>query len=112
MKVVYKGVEIEGGSTSEILKMIKALKKLRSYNDKKLPLEEKKFHRSKIEWLEEEIEFIITNLDKNYKFFRDDFINDRHTKAGVVAMYFAIKMKDNKRLSPLVKSVMQKHNLI
>ena len=117
MKVTYKDVVIESTSTDEILQMLKTLQ--RSKEEVKVTVVKptrsyyKKTNRGpRALWTEEEIEFLLKNLEQPAGYIRKVFPYKTHTRNAVSTMFYAIKSRDNKKFGSATKELMKKYNLI
>jgi len=109
MKVTYKGVEIESVSTDEILKVVRGLQ--RSAESVPVTINKAKKGDHAI-WTAEEMEFLVSNLDKKASEVKKIFPFKTHTKNAITTMYYIVRKKDVKRINPVGREIMKAHSLL
>ena len=98
MKVTYKGVEIESVSTDEILKVVRGLQRSAGESQTIINKVGRPKKYSHVDWTEEEINFVISNIDQPAQFIKKNFPFHTHTKNAVLAKYYAIKNRNGRKM--------------
>lgn len=111
MKVVYKGVSIEQCTPREALKLIRALKRGGSDEEDITSPQKVKKTRTLAPWTEEQIKYVLQNLNAPISMLKNSELLADHTKASIATFVVTVKTNDQRRMSNLTKKLIEEYRV-